>query len=100
MHPTRREISEASRVLLHMDRIRQAGTPARALWHACDWLRSEARRVGRIKEVIQAILGLVALLQRGGAIPDELLDAAREIEAAERLAPKILSKARDRERVA
>jgi hypothetical protein len=100
MKPTRRDVSEATRVMLHRDRMRQADTPAKALWHACNWLRSEARRVGRIKDVTRAIIGLVALVQRGEAIPTELLDAAKEIDAAERLAPKILSKARDRERAA
>jgi hypothetical protein len=75
--PDREEASAATRHLYYTNRLAGAPDARGELWVAYGWVVAEAGRVSRLDDATRATLGIVALLQTGEPIPDELLQAAR-----------------------
>lgn len=69
---TRRETSAENSRAHHQQRTREATTQTGKLKAAFSWLLVEARRAGRLEEVIKVMLALVECVRQGKPLTDAL----------------------------
>jgi hypothetical protein len=76
---TLRQLSQNRRQLHHVRQIGADETARGQLWRACGWMAAEAARANRTGDTVLAVVGLVAYLRSGAAVPPELARAGRSV---------------------